>query len=504
MTDETRTMSPRRFRYRLGASLTLTAVLAAGAAGFATGRVAPASTLQAQTVTTRAEAPPIAVPLGVAASYGDVVDRVAPAVVTVRVERRLAPMDTALPPQLRDFFGGQMPRGLEPAEPRRASGLGSGVVLRADGYIATNAHVVGEAERVQVEFHDRRSLSATVVGVDEASDLAVLKVDATELPTVPLGDTAAVRVGDVVLALGNPLGVGQTVTMGIVSAKGRTTGLGDGSYQDFIQTDAPINQGNSGGALVNLAGELVGVNSQILSRSGGNIGLGFAIPAEMVRSVTDQLIRDGVVRRSQLGVVVQGLTADLAAGLGLEEPRGALVSDVTPDSPAARSGLQAGDVITAIDGRVVIDANALRNQVASTPPGSTVTLDVLREGETRQVAAELVAQPSRAASRASAATGGDAGTARLGVAVAPVTPDLRARLGLSRASTGVVVTSVDPGGPAALAGLREGDVITRANGRAVEDVDTLRGALASRTDRPAVLVVTREGRSLFVAVPERS
>jgi Do/DeqQ family serine protease len=504
MTDETLTMSPRRSRFQLGASLTLAASIAAGAAGFATGRVAAEPTHEAQPTVTRAASSPMTARLGATASYSDVVERVAPAVVTVRVERRVAPMDTSLPPQLRDFFGEQMPRGMQPAPPRRASGLGSGVVLRADGYIATNAHVVGDAERVQVEFHDRRTLSATVVGLDEASDLAVLKVDATDLPTVPLGDTSGVRVGDVVLALGNPLGVGQTVTMGIVSAKGRTTGLGADSYEDFIQTDAPINQGNSGGALVNLSGELVGINSQILSRSGGNIGLGFAIPAEMVRSVTDQLISDGVVRRSQLGVVVQGLTADLAAGLGLDEPRGALVSDVTPDSPAARSGLKAGDVITAIDGRAVIDGNALRNQVASTTPGSTVTLDVMREGETRQVTAELVAQPSRVKSRASAATEGDAGDARLGVAVSPVTPELRARLGLPQSSTGLVVTNVDPAGPAAEAGLQEGDVITSANGTSVADVDTLRGALASRTGRPAVLTVTREGRSLFVAVPERS
>lgn len=495
MTDETRTTSSRRTRTWFGASFTLAAALAAGAAGYATGRDVPVAALHAQ----EASAPQVPRTLPATASYSPVVDQVAPAVVTVRVEGRVRPTETALPPELRDFFGGQLPRGMQP---RRTSGLGSGVVLRPDGYIVTNAHVVGDAERVQVEFSDRRSLDAEVVGVDEASDLAVLKVEATDLPTVPLGDSSRVKVGDVVLALGNPLGVGQTVTMGIVSAKSRTTGLGDGSYQDFIQTDAPINQGNSGGALVSLDGELVGVNSQILSRSGGNIGLGFAIPAEMVRSVTDQLIAHGTVQRSQLGVMVQPLTADLARGLGLDDPRGALVGDVVPDSPAAKAGLQAGDVIVAIDGREVSDANALRNQVASTRPGATVTLGVVRDGKTEQRSAQLVAQEAGKPGRVAPSSHDDADDARLGITVTPLTPQIAAQLDLPRSATGLVVTGVDPDGPAARAGLQEGDVISRANGRDVTSVASLKGALSERSGRPSVLVVMREGRSAFVAIPE--
>lgn len=500
MTDTLRPVASHRLGRRLGWAGTLAAVVAAGAAGFAAGRDEPTMALRAQEVRTATvrDSSLTSVP-----SYSPIVDQVAPAVVTVRVERRLAPMETALPPGLRDFFGDRLPRPDRGPAPR-TSGLGSGVVLRSDGHIVTNAHVVGDAERVQVEFSDLRTLPARVIGVDEASDLAVLKVDADGLPTVPLGDSSQVKVGDVVLALGNPLGVGQTVTMGIVSAKSRTTGPGDGSYQDFIQTDAPINQGNSGGALVNLSGELVGINAQILSRTGGNIGLGFAIPAEMVRSVTDQLIAEGVVHRSRLGVTAQALTAELAAGLGLEGPGGALVGEVEADSPAARGGLRAGDVIVALDGRTIADANALRNQVAAIRPGSVVAIDVLRDGGRQQLQATLVGQ--KASARAASVPRGEdgSGESRLGVAVEPMTPDLASRLDLPGSAAGLVVVGVDPDGPAAAAGLREGDVITSANGVDVDTAASLRTALAGRAGRPAVLRVTRDGRGVFVAVPERS
>ncbi|HEY9404856.1 MAG TPA: trypsin-like peptidase domain-containing protein [Pyrinomonadaceae bacterium] len=267
-------------------------------------------------------------------SYADVVARVALAVVTVRSERRGRAaqqhpfMDD---PMFREFFGQRMPN--MPQTPRREEGLGSGVVVTADGYILTNHHVVDGADEIKVEFTDRRVLTAKVVGSDPPSDLAVLKIEASNLPVLPLGDSDKVRVGDMALAVGNPLGIGQTVTAGIISAKERTTsGVGDGSFANFIQTDAPINRGNSGGALVNTNGELIGINSQILSPTGGSIGIGFAIPSNMAKGVMEQLVKGGKVRRGQLGVQIQEVTSDIAASLDLKEVRGVIVGAVTPNS----------------------------------------------------------------------------------------------------------------------------------------------------------------------------
>lgn len=315
-------------------------------------------------------------------SYADVVDQVSPAVVTIRAERRTrAPEQFPFldDPMFRRFFGD---RQLQPRVPpvRRQSALGSGVIVRSDGYILTNHHVIDGAEDISVELADRRTLAATVVGSDPPSDLAVLKVAADGLAVLPLADSDAVQVGDIVLALGNPLGVGQTVTMGIISAKGRATGLGDGSFEDFLQTDAPINTGNSGGALVDTRGQLIGINSQILSPSGGNIGIGFAIPASMARNVMEQLIEHGTVRRAQLGVTARSITSDLARSQGLTDVRGALVTDILPGSAAAQAGLRRGDVILAVDGEAVADSNALRNRIASTKPDTKVALTIVRDG----------------------------------------------------------------------------------------------------------------------------
>ena len=324
------------------------------------------------------------------ASYADIVNKVAPAVITIHSQMRVRQpqqypfMDD---PFFRQFFGDRnMP---QQQAPQQRQGLGSGVIIDANGYILTNHHVVDGAEQIKVDLNDGRSLDAKLVGADPPSDLAVLKVEASGLPVLVLGDSDRARVGDVVLAIGNPLGVGQTVTMGIISAKGRQTGLSNGSFEDFLQTDAPINRGNSGGALVSTNSELIGINSQILSPSGGSIGLGFAVPSNMARTVVEQLINAGRVRRGQLGITVLRIPSEEAARLGVTQGPGVVVYQVQGGSGADRAGLRRGDVITALNGTAVSDPNTFRNQIASTPPGSEITLSVKRNGQDQQVRATL-------------------------------------------------------------------------------------------------------------------
>jgi serine protease Do len=430
---------------------------------------------------------------GAAASYAPIVDRVAPAVVTIRSERLVRMTSQSLPdhPFFRDFFGDRMPQA-----PRREGGMGSGVIVRQDGYILTNQHVVDGAEEVTVELTDGRTFDAKVVGTDEPSDLAVLKIDAPNLKTLALGDSDSVRVGDVVLAVGNPLGVGQTVTMGIVSAKGRSTSTGDGSFEDFIQTDAPINRGNSGGALVNTEGELIGINSQILSPTGGNIGIGFSIPANMARNVMAQLIEHGEVRRGRLGVTIQGITPELARSLNLSGTSGALVSDVDEGSPAEAAGLKRGDVITGLNGAPVKETNELRNEIAALQPGSEAKLTIMRDGKEQMLTARLgeLEGVNRAESLERAAEG----SAKFGLSVEPLTAERARELGIE-ARSGVVVAGVEPGSRAADAGLRTGDVIEQVDRKPVTSIEALRSALNTGS-APALLLVHRGETTVFVTL----
>jgi serine protease Do len=434
-------------------------------------------------------------------SYADVVKTVAPAVVTIRVEGKAKVAPTQFQFEGDDFFrrffggdeGGDNSRGpRQRAVPRsyRQRGLGSGVVMTSDGYILTNNHVVEGAEAIHIDLSDGRTLEAKVIGTDKPSDLALVKVDATGLQTAPLGNSDNAQIGDVVLAIGNPLGVGQTVTMGIVSAKGRSTGSGDGdgnrSYQDFLQTDAPINHGNSGGALVNTKGEVIGINAEMLSPVDANIGIGFAIPSNMARRVVDDLRKDGRVRRAQLGVEVQPVTSDLAASLGLKHVGGAIVSKVTPDSAADRAGLKRGDVIQSFNGQTVTDFNSLRNHVADAQPGSNATVGIVRDGAEKTVPVKLdEAQISKRAARNDEPASVDKGALGIGV---------------ERNAKGLVITQVNPDSRAAEAGLEEGDVILEVNRQAVQSAEDLRAAVRKTTDRPVLLLVERDGRSLFVTV----
>jgi len=489
-------VSPRQKLARAGSGAAVLAVVALAGYGIGESQAPRAIVSAAPTTTAASAAIAPAVP---GASYAGVVNAVAPAVVTVRVESRARAVPTdmqQLPddPLFREFFGRRFQNPQQRAPRQRSFGVGSGVITTPDGYILTNNHVVDGADKVRVELTDKRTFEAKVVGTDPATDLAVLKVEASNLKTLPLGDSSKANVGDVVLAIGNPLNVGQTVTMGIISAKGRATGIANDSYEDFIQTDAPINQGNSGGALINVSGELIGINSQILTPTGGNIGLGFAIPSNMARSVMDQLRTSGKVSRSQLGVRIQGIDADLAASLKLPDTQGALISTVDPGSAAARAGLKQGDVIIAVDGEKLSDSNALRNKIASSKPGSSVAIEILRNGSAQTVHATLDAKTAAATQpeRTDSADGGG-----FGLTVQPLTPEIARELQLTKRTDGVVVRGVDDDSPAAEAGLQEGDVISQVNGQAVKTPDELKSALNKTSGRPALLLVTRDNVDIF-------
>ena len=492
--------TPRRVRTGLAVAVVATALTVGGAAwpAFYGAEPAPLSpgTLQA--------ASPGLVNGGpVATSYADLVQTISPAVVAVRSSRMV--QQTSLGPDspFRRFFGE------DDQAPHREAGLGSGVVVTPDGYILTNNHVVAGAERVTVEFVDGRTLSAKVVGTDPPSDLAVLKVAGSSFKTLPLADSSQVRVGDVVLAVGHPLGLGQTVTMGIISAKDRSTGAVRGGYEDFLQTDAPINRGNSGGALVNLRGELVGINSQIMSPTGGNIGIGFAIPSTMAHDVMTQLLERGTVRRGLLGVIVQPISADMARSLDLAEPRGAIVTQVTEDGPAERAGVEQGDVILSLDGKPIDSSNALRNAVARLQPGTKVKLDLVRDGARRSLTVALVERPANAeregddedapTTRKPAKPSG-----RYGLEVDPLTPDVARQLRV-RTRTGVVVAAVDPAGPAGEAAIQPGDVIISVNRTKVADGDELKAALErTPASRPALLLIERRGQPAYIPLERPS
>jgi serine protease Do len=463
-------------------------------------------------------------------SYADIVKTVAPSVVNVRATGRTTPQATGMPQMpdelFRRFFGPDSEQG--PGQRRmprnpRSRAVGSGVIVSADGYVLTNNHITDGATEISIEMTDGRSLPAKLVGADKPSDLALLKVQATGLTPIALGNSDAAQVGDVVLAVGNPLNLGQTVTMGIISAKGRSTSAGD-SYEDFIQTDAPINHGNSGGALVDMKGQLLGITSQILTPSDGNIGIGFAIPVNMARSVMDQLRAGGKVHRSQLGVTVQQLTSDLAETMGVKATGGAVIGSVSPGSAAERAGLKRGDVILSFNGQPVRDTNTLRNRVAETKPGSSANVVINRDGREQTVNVTLAeateSRGPRGGSDEGESTEDNSGSA-LGLSVTPVSPDMPRRGSMDRMDrmdrsgrsrggdedvnvAGLLVQDVDPDGRAADAGIQPGDVIVEVNKQPVRTVEQLKTASRAKSDKPMLFLVNRDGRDLFLTVKPAS
>jgi serine protease Do len=422
-----------------------------------------------------------------AGSIADVVEAVLPSVVSVTTTKKAR---VRTPMEL--FFGG-------PGKGRPQQGLGSGVVLSADGLVVTNNHVIDGADEVQVQTHDEREFTAKVVGADPKSDVAVLQLqDAEDLVPIQLGDSGGLRLGDVVLAVGYPFGVGQTVTMGIVSATGRSD-MGIVDYENFIQTDAAINPGNSGGALINMSGELVGINTAILSRSGGSMGIGFAIPTNMASPIVDQLKANGEVSRGWLGVRIQDLDGDLRTALSMGDDDGVLVSDVEPEGPAAAAGIKSGDVVTHVAGQAVRTTGQLRNLIAAAGADTTVELTVRRAKKTIKIKVGLGALPKDGDDADLPEAEGKAGAHVEGLTLKTLDDDLRRRLRVPEDVKGAVITKIEPGSKAARAKLRPGDVILQINRKPVTTSQEAEKRYAATTG-PKLLQVLRRGSRLYVVV----
>jgi serine protease Do len=479
-------------------------------AGFGIGRASLPGAAADLDAAPAMAAPAAAGPTGAAGSSGagagtmpdfrNVAKKVIPSVVTVRSQRTVSVNPRGFPftgdpgtdEFFRRFFGG--PQGDSRERRYTQHGLGSGVIVSSDGYILTNNHVVEGVDKVEVVAEGGKSYTAKILGADPQTDIAVLKVQASGIQPITMGDSDELEVGEWVLAVGNPFSeeLGHTVTAGIVSAKGRSN-LHLADYEDFIQTDAAINPGNSGGALVDTSGQLVGINAAIISQSGGYQGIGFAIPIKMARRVMDQLIKSGKVVRGWLGVNIQDLTPDVAEGMGIAGKDGAVVVEVTPDSPASTAGLKRGDVIVAVDGQRTGSNAEIRNRISSAAPGSKVMLTILRDGKEREIGVTLGELPGSAAPSGEGEK--EAGEQSLGISVRALTPDLAARLGYQD-DEGVVVGDVEPGGPADEAGLQRGDLIKEVNRRVVTSVAEYRQALGGAPAGKVVLFLVRRGERI--------
>ena len=494
------------FRIRLAAIGLGGAALVAGAV-FALAQSSPSTVKPANLNVPLQEAavPRDGLPRG---SFAPIVEKVAPAV--VKIETTTPISNTGIrqfpgfdDPFWRQFFGNQFGQTFPPHAigPEVEHGLGSGVIVTRDGYILTNNHVVDGAKEVKVTLPDGREFTAKVVGRDPKTDIAVVKIDADNLPVVPMADSHNVKVGDVVLAVGNPFGVGQTVTEGIVSAKDRG-GMGIEHYEDFIQTDAAINPGNSGGALVDIDGRLIGINTAILTRSGGSQGVGFAIPSDLARSVMESLVQYGHVTRGYLGVMIQNVTPDLAPEFDLKNSAGALVSEVVPDGPADKAGFKDGDVILKFNGEKVTDSRNLQLAVAQTKPGSNVPVEITRNGNKKTLEVSIKQLPGTGQlAEAASQSGNDTGTLN-GVTVSNLDPPARQQFNIPENVAGALITQVDPTSAAAQAGLQPGDVIESINRHPVKDADEAVQLTEHPGSKQTLVRVWDNGGSHYVVVDE--
>jgi len=431
-------------------------------------------------------------------SYAPVLKNVLPSVVNVSTSKVVKASHEMggqqMEPFFRQFFGnGENP--MEAPRDRKAKSLGSGVIISPEGYVLTNNHVVDGATEVKVTLSDKREFAAKVVGTDPKTDIAVLKIDASSLKPITLGDSSKVEVGDTALAIGDPFGVGQTVTRGIISATGRG-GLGIEDYEDFIQTDAPINPGNSGGALINDRGELVGINTAILTHGEGSEGIGFAIPVNLARQVMNEILQNGKVVRSYIGIYPQDITPEMAKAFGQKDARGVVVGDVTANSPAQQAGVHRGDILLDVNGKAIANSNALRMTISMMEPGTDVKLNVLRDGSQKEITVKLAEMPTETAMVTP--DNGDSTKALDGIEVANLTPNMADHLGLPSSSAGVVVTDVDPSSKVADSGLRKGDLIQEVNHEPVKNVSEFQSALKKGGSDP-LLLVNRQGRTFFIA-----
>jgi serine protease Do len=422
----------------------------------------------------------------------DVAQKVIPSVVNISSTKTVVIEQSPFfsDPFFREFFGNVPHERVQRA-------LGSGVIITSEGYIITNNHVVGGADKVEVRLSDERVFTARIIGTDPKSDVAIVKIDAKGLPTIPVGDTSKLRIGTFVLAVGNPFGLGQTVTMGIISALGRS-GLGITDYENFIQTDAAINPGNSGGALINMKGELIGINTAILSQSGGNVGIGFAIPVDLAMSVKNSLIRYGKVVRGWLGVTAQDIDPKIARTLNLGSTKGVLVSDVAKTSPASTAGIKRGDVLTAINGKPVISASSLRFAVSELIPGTPVKVTVFRDGKEWII-------PVTIGDLAKATVAEDRFAVKdnrflAGLTVSEITPTIRETLNLDPDMAGIVVLEVTRGTPAESTGIRPGDLILKINDKAIKDLSDFKKAVAALTSRKMSITIYRNGMIMSTTI----